>query len=134
VASVEGAAGNILLPALAQKLFAADRTWTRFVGFTIVAIDGVDLASYLRMLLTRTRCCTTTVADLKGGRISLKDRQIPVTQWEAIAEETSSVYVYDEWCCCDDHRTRHSRSPSRSCGLQLITQKPIRGLSCICTQ
>lgn len=49
---VEGVAEAILLPALARKLFAEDRMWTRFVGSTIVAIDGVDFAPYLRILLT----------------------------------------------------------------------------------
>ena len=51
---VEGIAEAILLPALARKLFADDRMWIRFVGSTIVAIDGVDFAPYLRMLLTQT--------------------------------------------------------------------------------
>jgi len=51
---VEGIAEAILLPSLARKLFAEDRIWTRFVGSTIVAIDGVDFAPYLRILLTQT--------------------------------------------------------------------------------
>ncbi|GAA0905058.1 ATP-dependent nuclease [Virgisporangium aurantiacum] len=51
---VEGIAEAILLPALARVLFADNRMWIRFVGSTIVAIDGVDFAPYLRMLLTAT--------------------------------------------------------------------------------
>ncbi|MEV1321470.1 AAA family ATPase [Micromonospora arborensis] len=50
---VEGIAEAILLPAMARKLFSG-RDWTRFVGSTIIAIDGVDFAPYLRMLLTMT--------------------------------------------------------------------------------
>lgn len=50
---VEGVAEAILLPALARRLFTG-RIWTRFVGSTIVAIDGVDFAPYLRILLTST--------------------------------------------------------------------------------
>ncbi|MEJ3741839.1 AAA family ATPase [Actinomycetes bacterium KLBMP 9797] len=50
---VEGIAEAILLPALARRLFTG-RMWTRFVGSTIVAIDGVDFVPYLRMLLTAT--------------------------------------------------------------------------------
>lgn len=50
---VEGIAEPLLLPAMARALFAG-RDWTRFVGSTIVAIDGVDFEPYLRMLLTMT--------------------------------------------------------------------------------
>jgi putative ATP-dependent endonuclease of the OLD family len=50
---VEGIAEAILLPVLARRLFADDRSWIRFVGSAIVAIDGVDFAPYLRMLLTQ---------------------------------------------------------------------------------
>lgn len=48
---VEGIAEAILLPTLAKRLFTG-RLWIRFVGSTTVAIDGVDLVPYLRMLLT----------------------------------------------------------------------------------
>ncbi|MEV0569156.1 AAA family ATPase [Dactylosporangium sp. NPDC050588] len=50
---VEGIAEALLLPAMARTLLTG-RDWTRFVGSTIVAIDGVDFGPYLRMLLTRT--------------------------------------------------------------------------------
>jgi putative ATP-dependent endonuclease of OLD family len=50
---VEGIAEALLLPAMARALFTG-REWTRFVGSTIVAIDGVDFGPYLRMLLTMT--------------------------------------------------------------------------------
>jgi putative ATP-dependent endonuclease of the OLD family len=56
---VEGIAEALLLPALA-KTFLDKRAWTRFVGSTIVAIDGVDFEPYLRLLLT----------DTPAGRIS----------------------------------------------------------------
>lgn len=48
---VEGIAEALVIPPLARTLFR-DRAWTRFVGSTIVAIDGVDFAPYLRVLLT----------------------------------------------------------------------------------
>ncbi|MEU4161723.1 AAA family ATPase [Actinoplanes sp. NPDC026670] len=52
---VEGIAEALLLPALARTLLKDDpRAWTRFVGSTIVAIDGVDFGPYLRLLLTDT--------------------------------------------------------------------------------
>ncbi|WP_146231163.1 ATP-dependent nuclease [Micromonospora sicca] len=50
---VEGIAEALLLPAMARTLFTG-RDWTRFIGSTIVAIDGVDFGPYLRMLLTMT--------------------------------------------------------------------------------
>ncbi|QKV80780.1 AAA family ATPase [Amycolatopsis sp. Hca4] len=75
VVLVEGVAESLLLPVFARRvlprpvasplfrpasLSAADAaeasleraTWARFVGTTIVAIDGVDFAPYLRVLLT----------------------------------------------------------------------------------
>jgi putative ATP-dependent endonuclease of the OLD family len=49
---VEGIAEAILLPQMARVLLTG-RDWTRFVGSTIVAIDGVDFDPYLRTLLTQ---------------------------------------------------------------------------------
>lgn len=48
---VEGIAEAIVLPVLARSLLEG-RAWTRFVGSTIVPIDGVDFDPYLRILLT----------------------------------------------------------------------------------
>ncbi len=61
---VEGIAEAILLPVLARRQFADDRSWIRFVGSAIVPIDGVDFAPYLRMLLTQapTGCIAQRVA------------------------------------------------------------------------
>jgi len=50
---VEGIAEALVLPPMADTLFAADSIErARFVGTVLVPIDGVDFAPYLRVLLT----------------------------------------------------------------------------------
>jgi len=83
VVLVEGIAESLLLPVFARRVLqrqaasplfrtpaagavgiepddSARATWARFVGTTIVAIDGVDFAPYVRVLLTESG----------GGRIA----------------------------------------------------------------
>ncbi|WP_255638076.1 ATP-dependent endonuclease [Amycolatopsis sp. DSM 110486] len=79
VVLVEGIAESLLLPVFARKVLPrptasplfrapsvsaaeandadlARASWARFVGTTIVAIDGVDFAPYIRVLLTDAGC------------------------------------------------------------------------------
>jgi putative ATP-dependent endonuclease of OLD family len=61
---VEGVAESLLIPVIAKQIVLKDDApaWQRFRGAVLVAIDGVDFAPYVEILLRP--CGESTIADL----------------------------------------------------------------------